>query len=88
VTCNPAQRQIRNGAYPRRVLGTPGTKEALAGSSPLNRVGEVADIVRAVLFLEDTRFVTREILHVDGGMIVATNNWDADSDRRGPLLAF
>lgn len=49
-------------------LHEPGTKDALAGFAPLNRVGEIDDIVKAVLYLEDASFVTGEILHVDGGM--------------------
>ena len=31
------------------------------------RMGEVRDIVDAVLYLEGAGFVTGEILHVDGG---------------------
>jgi NAD(P)-dependent dehydrogenase (short-subunit alcohol dehydrogenase family) len=30
-------------------------------------MGEIQEIVEAVLFLEDASFVTGEILHVDGG---------------------
>jgi NAD(P)-dependent dehydrogenase (short-subunit alcohol dehydrogenase family) len=30
-------------------------------------MGEIHDIVEAVLFLEKANFVTGEILHVDGG---------------------
>jgi NAD(P)-dependent dehydrogenase (short-subunit alcohol dehydrogenase family) len=33
----------------------------------VGRNGEVADVVDAVLYLEDAPFVTGEILHVDGG---------------------
>jgi NAD(P)-dependent dehydrogenase (short-subunit alcohol dehydrogenase family) len=36
---------------------------------PLGRVGQVSDIVDAVLFLESSPYVTGEILHVDGGQI-------------------
>ena len=36
---------------------------------PLGHVGQVADIVGAILFLESSPFVTGEILHVDGGQI-------------------
>jgi NAD(P)-dependent dehydrogenase (short-subunit alcohol dehydrogenase family) len=36
---------------------------------PAGRVGQVSDIVDAVLFLESAPFVTGEILHVDGGQI-------------------
>ncbi len=34
---------------------------------PEGRLGEVKDIVEAVLYLEFAPFVTGEILHVDGG---------------------
>ena len=34
---------------------------------PLGRVGQVSDVVAAVLFLESSPFVTGEILHIDGG---------------------
>jgi NAD(P)-dependent dehydrogenase (short-subunit alcohol dehydrogenase family) len=36
---------------------------------PLGHVGQVDDIVNAVLFLESSPFVTGEIVHVDGGQI-------------------
>ncbi|MFZ0252101.1 MAG: SDR family oxidoreductase [Acidimicrobiales bacterium] len=36
---------------------------------PVGHVGQVSDIVKAVLFLESSPFVTGEILHVDGGQI-------------------
>ncbi len=38
-----------------------------AARTPLGRVGQVDDIVRAVLFLEASPFITGEIVHVDGG---------------------
>jgi len=38
----------------------------LASLHPIGRMGEIQDIVEAVLFLEKARFVTGEILHVDG----------------------
>jgi NAD(P)-dependent dehydrogenase (short-subunit alcohol dehydrogenase family) len=33
----------------------------------MGRMGEIRDIVDAVMFLETAGFVTGEILHVDGG---------------------
>jgi NAD(P)-dependent dehydrogenase (short-subunit alcohol dehydrogenase family) len=33
----------------------------------MRQLGEIKDIVDAVLFLESAAFVTGEILHVDGG---------------------
>lgn len=41
----------------------------VAAFHPMNKLGEVEDIVRAVLYLEDAAFSTGEILHVDGGLI-------------------
>ncbi len=34
---------------------------------PLGRVGQVSDVVDAILFLESSPYITGEILHVDGG---------------------
>jgi NAD(P)-dependent dehydrogenase (short-subunit alcohol dehydrogenase family) len=33
----------------------------------MRQLGEIKDIVDAVLFLESAAFVTGEVLHVDGG---------------------
>jgi NAD(P)-dependent dehydrogenase (short-subunit alcohol dehydrogenase family) len=35
---------------------------------PLGRVGQVSDVVDAILFLEFSPYITGEILHVDGGV--------------------
>jgi NAD(P)-dependent dehydrogenase (short-subunit alcohol dehydrogenase family) len=35
---------------------------------PLGRVGQVSDVVDAVLFLESSPYITGEIVHVDGGL--------------------
>jgi NAD(P)-dependent dehydrogenase (short-subunit alcohol dehydrogenase family) len=45
----------------------PATHEFLAKLQPVGRMGEVEDIVDAVLYLESAPFVTGEIIHVDGG---------------------
>jgi NAD(P)-dependent dehydrogenase (short-subunit alcohol dehydrogenase family) len=39
----------------------------LAGLHPLGRMGEIGEVVEAVLYLESAAFVTGETLHVDGG---------------------
>jgi len=39
----------------------------LATLHPLGRLGEVSEVVDAVLYLESAAFVTGEVLHVDGG---------------------
>jgi NAD(P)-dependent dehydrogenase (short-subunit alcohol dehydrogenase family) len=41
--------------------------EGLEKFVPLGRLGEVGDIVGAVLFLESAPFVTGQVVHVDGG---------------------
>ena len=45
----------------------PETHETLKSMHPIARLGEVKEIVGAVLFLTDATFTTGEILHVDGG---------------------
>jgi NAD(P)-dependent dehydrogenase (short-subunit alcohol dehydrogenase family) len=48
-------------------MHAPEAHEFLAGLHPLGRMGEMSDVVNAVLYLEHAAFVTGEILHVDGG---------------------
>jgi NAD(P)-dependent dehydrogenase (short-subunit alcohol dehydrogenase family) len=66
-----ATRGVRVNAVSPGVIQTPmhpaQTYEALAKLHPMGRMGEIQDIVDAVLFLESAGFVTGEILHVDGG---------------------
>jgi NAD(P)-dependent dehydrogenase (short-subunit alcohol dehydrogenase family) len=66
-----AGRGIRSNAVALGVIRTPmhdpSSYEALAKLHPVGRLGEIADIVDAVLYLENAPFVTGEILHVDGG---------------------
>lgn len=45
----------------------PETHEALKGLNPVGRVGEIQEVVDAVMYLTDATFTTGEILHVDGG---------------------
>jgi len=66
-----ASRGIRSNAVALGIIKTPmhqpSDYHALAALHPVGRVGEVADVVDAVLYLENAPFVTGEILHVDGG---------------------
>ena len=66
-----ARRGIRVNAVSPGHIKTPmhpaETYEALAAMHPIGRVGEIDDIVGAILYLEGASFVTGEILHVDGG---------------------
>jgi NAD(P)-dependent dehydrogenase (short-subunit alcohol dehydrogenase family) len=45
----------------------PETHDFLKGLHPVGRIGEVKEVVDAVLFLTDATFTSGEILHVDGG---------------------
>ncbi len=48
----------------------PGSYDGLETLHPLGRVGEISDVVDAILYLERAPFVTGETLHVDGGQAV------------------
>jgi NAD(P)-dependent dehydrogenase (short-subunit alcohol dehydrogenase family) len=43
------------------------TYAALGALHPMGHMGEMSDIVNAILYLDAAPFVTGEILHVDGG---------------------
>ena len=66
-----AGRGIRANAVALGVIRTPmhdpSSHDALAELHPVGRLGEIEDVVDAVLYLENASFVTGEILHVDGG---------------------
>ena len=48
-------------------MHAPETHAAMSALHPVGRMGEISDIVDAVVYLENASFVTGEILHVDGG---------------------
>ncbi|QRN97325.1 SDR family oxidoreductase [Archangium violaceum] len=66
-----ASKGIRVNAVSPGIIKTPmhpaDTHDFLAGLHPMRRMGEIQEIVDAVLYLETAAFVTGEILHVDGG---------------------
>jgi NAD(P)-dependent dehydrogenase (short-subunit alcohol dehydrogenase family) len=66
-----AARTIRVNAVALGVIRTPmhpaPTHDTLAGMHPLGRMGEIDEVVEAIVYLEQARFVTGAILHVDGG---------------------
>ena len=69
-----ASRGIRVNAVSPGIIQTPmhpaGSYDGLGDRlPPLGRVGQVADVVDAILFLESSPYITGEVLHVDGGQI-------------------
>jgi NAD(P)-dependent dehydrogenase (short-subunit alcohol dehydrogenase family) len=68
-----ASRGVRVNAVSLGVIRTPAHDPAsytgLQHLHPLGRVGEISDVVEAILYLERAAFVTGETLHVDGGQV-------------------
>mgnify|MGYP001556801566 CR=1 FL=1 len=66
-----AKRGIRVNAVAPGIIKSPmhpvETHAELDALHPVGHMGEVSDIVDAILYLESAGFVTGEILHVDGG---------------------
>ena len=66
-----AKSGVRVNAVSPGIIKTPmhpvEAHEALASLHPMKRMGEVSDVVDAVMYLDSAGFVTGEILHVDGG---------------------
>ena len=66
-----AKRRIRVNAVALGVIKTPmhsvETYAQLGALHPVGHMGEISDVVDAILYLESAGFVTGEILHVDGG---------------------
>jgi NAD(P)-dependent dehydrogenase (short-subunit alcohol dehydrogenase family) len=66
-----ADRGIRVNAVSPGIIRTPmhpaETHASLAKLHPMQRLGEVEEIVDAVLYLDSAAFMTGEVLHVDGG---------------------
>jgi NAD(P)-dependent dehydrogenase (short-subunit alcohol dehydrogenase family) len=66
-----AARGVRANAVSLGVIQTPlhdpASYEGLGSLQPLGHVGNVADVVGGILYLERATFVTGEVLHIDGG---------------------
>jgi NAD(P)-dependent dehydrogenase (short-subunit alcohol dehydrogenase family) len=66
-----ADRGIRVNAVSPGMIKTPmnpaKSHDFLAKLHPVGRMGEVREVVEAVLYLDTAAFVTGEVLHVDGG---------------------
>jgi NAD(P)-dependent dehydrogenase (short-subunit alcohol dehydrogenase family) len=67
-----ASRGIRVNAVSPGIIQTPvhpaASYEGLGDQlPPIGRVGQVSDVVDAILFLESSPYITGEVLHIDGG---------------------
>jgi NAD(P)-dependent dehydrogenase (short-subunit alcohol dehydrogenase family) len=66
-----AKRGIRVNAVAPGIIKSPmhpvETHAQLGALHPVGHMGEISDIVDAILYLESASFVTGEVLHVDGG---------------------
>lgn len=66
-----AQRGIRVNAVAPGIIKTPmhapETHAFLSALHPMGRMGEISEVVDAILYLENAQFVTGETLNVDGG---------------------
>ena len=64
---------IRVNAVSPGIIKTPlhpeETHEFLAALHPVGTMGEISDVARGVVYLEQSPFVTGEFLHIDGGQI-------------------
>ena len=73
-----AKNGVRVNAVSPGIIKTPmhppEAHQALARMHPLGRMGDVSEIVDAVMYLETAQFVTGEILHVDGGQSAGHHN--------------
>ena len=51
---------------------TPEDRKALAEEAPLGRMGTAEDVAEAICFLagNGARFITGQVLNVDGGMVI------------------
>ena len=64
-----AQRGVRVNAVSLGIINThpEASYAGLEALEPLGRVGDIHDVISAIMYLENAKFVTGEISHVDGG---------------------
>ncbi len=66
-----ASQGLRANAVSLGIIETPmhdpASYPGMAALHPLGRVGNISDVVDGILYLEQAKFVTGEILHIDGG---------------------
>jgi NAD(P)-dependent dehydrogenase (short-subunit alcohol dehydrogenase family) len=66
-----ARNGVRVNAVSPGIIKTPmhpvETHPAMASLHPMGRMGDISEVVDAVMYLDTAGFVTGEVLHVDGG---------------------
>jgi NAD(P)-dependent dehydrogenase (short-subunit alcohol dehydrogenase family) len=66
-----AKKHIRFNAVAPGIVNTPmhdaNPKDFLKTLSPMGTISEAQDVADAVVYLAEARYVTGEVLHVDGG---------------------
>jgi NAD(P)-dependent dehydrogenase (short-subunit alcohol dehydrogenase family) len=72
VVSTPRVNAVAPGVIKTPMHG-PETHDFLAALHPVGRMGEVQDVVDAILYLEKAPFVTGSTLYVDGGQ--AAGHW-------------
>jgi NAD(P)-dependent dehydrogenase (short-subunit alcohol dehydrogenase family) len=69
VRVNCIAPSLTNTKLAEKYLSTPEKREASAQRHPLKRVGDTADLAKAVVFLlSDSPWITGQVIAVDGGI--------------------
>lgn len=68
VTCNAVAPGFIDTAMTAAL--TPEQQEFMKKNIPLGRVGTVSDVAKTVLFFLENRYITGEVIKVDGGMYI------------------
>ena len=88
-----ARNGVRVNAVSAGIIKTPMNPPEIhpffASLHPMGRMGEVSDIVDAILYLDSANFITGEILHVDGGQAAGHHTIDVrDESTSSPALSI
>jgi NAD(P)-dependent dehydrogenase (short-subunit alcohol dehydrogenase family) len=70
IRVNAIAPSLTNTPLAKNLLATPEKIEAAAKRHPLNKVGTPEEVAGSAVFLlsENARWITGQVLHIDGGM--------------------